>query len=93
MSNSGIVFLATGSLDPSWYSILPPSAAVLLKPVPNVARYGFAKRLAEIKHLTALDSLQLIKKALNLSTINYATRYSEMSDNQAINILKRLNHS
>ena len=60
---------------------------------PHNFRHGFAKRLAEIKHLTALDSLQLIKKALNLSTINYATRYSEMSDNQAINILKRLNHS
>ena len=58
---------------------------------PHSFRHGFAKRIAEIKSLTALDSLQLIKKALNLSSINYATRYSQMSDVQAINILKKLN--
>ena len=58
---------------------------------PHNFRHGFGKRIAEIQELTALDSLQLIKKALNLSSINYATRYSKMSDTQAINILKKLN--
>ena len=57
---------------------------------PHNFRHGMGKRLAELEGLTALDSLHLVKSVLGLSSLQYAGRYSEMSDGQALDLQKRL---
>ena len=57
---------------------------------PHSFRHGFGKRLAEMEGLTALDSLHLVKNLMGLSSLDYAGRYSKMSDIQALDYQKRL---
>ena len=57
---------------------------------PHSFRHGMGKRLAEMKDLSALDSLHLVKSVLGLSSLQYAGRYSEMSEDQAMDYQKKL---
>ena len=57
---------------------------------PHSFRHGFGKRLAEMEGLTALDSLHLVKNLMGLSSLEYAGRYSKMSNEQALDYQKRL---
>lgn len=57
---------------------------------PHSFRHGMGKRLAELEGLTALESLHLVKSVLGLSSLTYAGRYSEMSNQQALDYQKRL---